>query len=121
MIFGIHGATTPDVLAKVEVNDVIEEDSVISVKIRDSKTNIIRSFTLENEYAVYVQEYKVLRPENLEHKRFFIHYENGKCTEQPIGKKKFRLIHKAVANFLNLEDADNYGSHSFRQTYVRTH
>jgi hypothetical protein len=69
---------------------------------------------VESEYAAYVQKYKELRPENVLHSRFFINYQHGRCTVQPIGRNKFLNAPKAIANFLNLKDAESYTGHSFR-------
>lgn len=116
MIFGIYGATSADELTKVEVNDVNDEGSVITIKIPDTKANGIRTFNIENEYAEYVRKYKRLRPTHARDRRFFLKYLNGKCTIQPIGKHKFLSATKVIANFLNLEDPDNYTGNSFKRT-----
>lgn len=116
MIFGIYGATSADELTNVKVNDITEQGSVFVIKIpRDGKTNA-RTFTVENEYAAYVRKYKKLRPAHIQHRRFFINYQNGKCTVQPIGRNKILNATKVIAHFLNLEDADNYTGNSFRRT-----
>lgn len=115
MLFAIYGATSKDELTNIEVEDVIEQGSVISIKIANTTTNLIRTFTLKTEYAVYVEKYIRLRPQNVQHKRFFINYGDGKCTTQPIGKLRFARTPKIIAHFLNLEDADNYSFHGLRK------
>jgi len=114
LIYGASGRT----LTKVEVNDVIEQGSEFVVQIADAKTNVIRSFTVKNEYAEYVRKYKQMRPANVAHDRFFLTYQKGKCTVQPLGKHKFEHAPKTLAKFLKLEDADNYTCSSFRKESI---
>lgn len=116
MIFGVYGATRADELTKVNVNDVREEGNVLVIKIPETKTNVVRTFTVENEYAALIRKYAKLRPSTVGHNRFFINFQKGKCTPQPIGRNKFLSTPKQIANFLHLEDADNYTGHSFRRT-----
>lgn len=108
-----------DALTKVDVNDVNQEGSVIVIKIPETNKRSVFSFTVENEYAEYVQKYRDLRPENTPHSRFFINYENGGCSLEPIGKNRFFRAPKAIANFLNLKDAENYTSQSFRRESLK--
>lgn len=117
MIFGIFGMTRVQSLIKLDVNDVTEQGSGFVIKVPDA--NGIRSFTVEDIYATYVQKYKDLRPKNVYHSRFFIHFQNGHCTAQPIGKNKFCNVPKIVANFLKLKDADSYSCNSFRQKSLK--
>lgn len=119
MILGLYGVSKADELTKLEVKDVIQQGSAFVIKIPDSKINDIRSLCVENAYAPYVQKYKELRPENISHSRFFINYQKGKCTAQPIGKNKLLSTPKVIAKFLNLEDPENYTLHSFRKKPVK--
>lgn len=114
MIFAIHGATRSETLAKLHVNDVTEQGEVILIKLPETKRNFVRSFIVENdEYLAYVRKYKELRPANIPHSRFFVNYQNGKCTTQPIGRNKFLNTPKNVARFSSLKGAENYQLHSF--------
>lgn len=120
MIFAIYGITKADDLLKLDVNDVIEHGSVFVIKIPDTKKNGLRSITVQNyEYAAYVQKYKELRPENISHSRFFVNYQEGKCTAQSISKKNILSTSKVVANFLNLKDAANYSLLSFHKKSLK--
>lgn len=111
MIFGIHGIISARDLAKLEVKDVLQQGS--TYVITNPERN--RSFTVdESEYATYVRKYIKLRPKITNHSRFFVNYQNGKCTATPYGVNKFHKSPKAIANFLNL-DAENYTCHSFRR------
>lgn len=115
MIFLIYGATSAVGLTQIEMNDVREQGSEFVIKVPETKANGIRSFTVKNEYAEYVKKYKQLRPANVAHDRFFVNYQKGKCTVQPIGRNKFLHAPKLIAKFLKLDDADNYTCHSFRK------
>jgi len=112
MIFLIYGATC-EALTKVEVKNVIEQGSEFVIKIGDGSGT--RSFTVKNGYAEYVRKYKQLRPANVAHDRFFVNFQKGKCTVQPIGRNKFLRAPKAIAKFLKLEDSENYMCSSFRK------
>lgn len=100
------------------LNDVKAQGDVIVVKIPKTKTNIIRSFTIENEYAAIVRTYMILRPPDAPTNRFFLNYRKGECTvpAQPIGKNQFLRMPKMIANFLDLPDAENYTGLSYRRT-----
>lgn len=116
MIFGVYGASRADELTKVETKDVRKEGAVYIIKYEDTKTNIMRSFTVEDEYATYVEKYIALRPINVPHNRFFVNYQKGKCTQQPIGRNKFLGTPKLIADFLGLENAASYTGHSLRRS-----
>lgn len=113
----VYGAIRMDDLTKVDVNDVNEEGSVFVIKFRERKTNLIRSFTVDNECVTFLRKYKKLRPEKISHSRFFLTYRKGKCVVQPIGKNTFMKAPKDVANFLKL-DAENYTCFSFRRDSI---
>lgn len=116
MIFGIYGATRADEITKIELKDVTEQGSLFIIKILETKTKIIRTFIVEEEYAEFVRKYRNLRPLNTSTSRFFINYQNGKCFNQPIGRNKFLGIPKSIAVYLNLAEPQLYTGHSFRRT-----
>lgn len=116
MIFGIYGATRADELTRVDVADVTQQQNVFVINILHTKTNVTRTFTVENEFAEYIIKYRNLRPSKLSTTRFFINYQKGKCTNQPIGKNKFLGTPKVIATYLNLKDPYLYTGHSFRRT-----
>lgn len=115
MIFMIYGVTRTDDLTKVNIHDISEQGSVFVIKYTETKTNVIRSFTVENEYAACMKKYRQLRPAKVAHDRFFLNYQKGKCTVQPIGKNKFLNAPKAIAKFLKLEGLESYTMYSFRR------
>lgn len=48
--------------------------------------------------------------------RFFIHYINGKCTNQHIGIHKIGEVPRFIAEFCQLAHADRYTGHCFRRS-----
>lgn len=116
MIFGVYGAMRSNEFVKLRVVDVIEKDDIFVIQVMENKTRIDRSFIVQNEYAEYVRRYRELRKPGTDTDRFFVNYQKGKCSVQPIGKNKFYDTPKTVATFLGLEDPKNYTGHSFRRT-----
>lgn len=113
-IFGIHGVTKANELTTVTMGDVKEQGEVFVIKIPQMKENIIRTFTVEKDYAGYVKKYQALHP-STPTGRFFVQYQNGKCSMQPIGKGKICSAPKVIAKFLNLPDSGLYNNHSYRK------
>lgn len=112
----MYGAARGDELTNVHVKDVRTEGGVFVIDFPKTKTNVGRMFTVDREYASYLREYMKLRPANVPHTRFFINYQKGQCTTQPIGRNKFLGTPKLIAEFLNLEQPGDYTGHSFRRT-----
>lgn len=124
-IFGILGACRKDELIHVATNDIEKyycdsdtekKNPMILVKIPKTKNGIERSFTVKDEFYKFYEKYATLRPKNVPHSRFFINYQNGKCTQQPIGVNKFASMPKTIAIALNLENPELYTGHCFRRT-----
>lgn len=116
MIFGVYGATRAVELVNINVSEVVERGNIFIINIPNTKTNVDRQFTIEHDYIAYVRKYRDLRPPNVTTARFFINYQKGKCTKQPIGRNKFLNAAKTVATFLHLKDPQLYTGHSFRRT-----
>lgn len=115
-IFGLYGATLAVELTKVVVEDIRVEGEIFMVVIPETKTNLARKFAIDIEYAGFMRKYINLRPKNVPHRRFFLNYQKGKCTQQPIGRNKFLNIPRIIADFLHLENLTLYTGHSFRRT-----
>lgn len=47
---------------------------------------------------------------------FFLNYQNGQCTKQPIGINKFGKMPQIIASYLKLLDPQSYTGHTFRRT-----
>ena len=78
-VFGIYGATRGEELTKVEMEHVREQGSVFVIKIPQTKTKIVRTFTVEDE-ANYIREYAKLRPLNV---RTIVSFSTFKTASAP--------------------------------------
>lgn len=117
LIFGVNGACRGIELLKITVDDIQKHsDTLIIVNLVDTKTKVDRSFVVRDEYVKVVEKYQSLRPSDMPNKRFFIHYQNGKCTKQVIGKNKIGAMPKEIACYLNLPNPEQYTGHCFRRT-----
>jgi hypothetical protein len=58
----------------------------------------------------------MLRPENISHKRLFINYRNKKCTVQPVGVNTLSKFPQKIAQFIGLQNPEEYTGHSFRRS-----
>lgn len=114
-IFGVTGACRGGEFVKIQAKDVEVQGNLIIVRIPKTKTDVPRSFAIEGELARIVKKYIELRPPTAKD-RFFVHYRNGKCSTQFIGKHMFEKMPKEIAKYLNLEDSELYTGHSFRRT-----
>ncbi|XP_051174802.1 uncharacterized protein LOC127290344 [Leptopilina boulardi] len=116
MIFRVFGALRSDELVKVRVVDVKRQGEIFHVNVPVTKTMIPRSFVISDEFCRYVEKYSNLRPKTVSNDRFFLNFQNGKCTVQVIGKNKFASTPQKIAEFLKLPDSKKYTGHSFRRT-----
>ncbi|KAL1516604.1 hypothetical protein ABEB36_000498 [Hypothenemus hampei] len=116
MIFGVAGGCRKGELPNVTINDIQELDGVLVVEMPETKTNIPRSFTIDEPFVTYVKMYLALRPPNVPTDRFFLNYQKGRCTVQVVGINKFGGMPKEVATFLGLKEPHLYTGHAFRRT-----
>lgn len=96
-------------------------NSIITVKIPDSKTNKPRSFVISGQirsfnFVEMYRKYASLRPQSTSHNRFFIRYYDGKCSVQPVGVNTFGKIPSDIAKYLNIENPMEYTGHCFRRS-----
>ncbi|XP_074103492.1 uncharacterized protein LOC141530340 [Cotesia typhae] len=92
------------------------DENTLFIKVPITKNNQPRSFTIDGKYYDYAKEYMDARPKTCKTDRFFLNYQNGRCTCQPIGINKFGSMPRTIAEFLKLENANKYTGHSFRRT-----
>jgi integrase len=96
IVFGISGAYRLEELANISVDDIEDRNSVRVITIPKTKTNKKRVFTIINDNSISALEiyrkYALLRPKNMNHRRFFLQYKNNRCTVQPVGKNTFGTI-----------------------------
>lgn len=117
MALGIAGACRREELCNLTVNDIEDHGSSLAlIKIPKTKTNKPRSFAVTSEIHSLFQKYRLLRPVNCKTDRFFLNYQNGKCTNQPIGINKFSKMPREIATVLKLPNPEKYTGHSFRRT-----
>ncbi|RZC34103.1 Phage integrase domain containing protein [Asbolus verrucosus] len=105
----------------MQVDDVDDRGSVIVVEIPDTKTHKPRTFSIINGsntvHTIDVfRKYRMLRLENISHKRLFISYRNKKCTVQPVGVNTFSKFPQKIAQFIGLQNPEEYTGHSFRRS-----
>ncbi|KAJ0169185.1 hypothetical protein K1T71_015312 [Dendrolimus kikuchii] len=116
LIFGVTGACRIQELTNVTVKNIENHGQMLLVKIPITKNKIPRSFTIHGPFYEIVKKYESLRSPKAKTDRFFLNYQNGKCTCQPIGINKFGSMPKDIAKFLGLADAESYTGHNFRRT-----
>lgn len=97
------------------VTDIEVHENLLIVKLtvtKGKKKN--RSFTITNtvnsgvNYFEIIRKYMRLRPKKCSSQRFLLGYRNGKCTIQPLGKNTVAKFPMRIAEFLDLENADQY-------------
>jgi integrase len=116
LVIGINGACSRQELCKLKINDVEDLGSAALIKIPDARTKKTRMFTITGEFYEIYKKYATLRPSNAYERRFFLNYQNGKCTVQPVGINKFGNIPKQIAGYLHLKNPELYTGHCFRRT-----
>lgn len=111
------GACRRKELMKIELSHVEDLQTALLVHIPDGKNKTERQFAIGGSLYSICKKYMALRPPNLENvtRRFFLNYQRGKCTKQPVGINKFGSIASHVAAFLQLPDASSYTGHCFRR------
>ncbi|CAH0549473.1 unnamed protein product [Brassicogethes aeneus] len=115
-IFGVTGACRCGEFPDILCDYVKPKGDIYLVEIPKTKNCVRRSFTITNEMVDIVGKYAALRPINVKTNRFFLNYQKGKCTVQPIGINKFRKTPQTIAKYLQLDNPELYTGHSFRKT-----
>lgn len=124
-MFGTFGACRKGELVNIKIHDIEQyytdtdrehKNPMILIRIPFTKNGEARSFTIKEPcYSIY-KKYAALRPQNVGHDRFFVNFQNGKCTKQPIGINKFGCMPKMIATFLDLPNPETFTGHCFRHT-----
>ncbi|RZC36074.1 Phage integrase domain containing protein [Asbolus verrucosus] len=79
LIFALNGAMRGEELRSLTLNDIEENESVIVVTLRNTKTKKKRVFTITSEangIELYLK-YRKLKPQNTGHSRFFVCYRSS--------------------------------------------
>lgn len=92
LIFGISGACRGIELANITVNDVKTDTLLQAINLPDTKNKRERTFVVKGDYLKIVKNYQALRPQNVSTNKFFLNYQNGKCTKQVIGRNQFAVF-----------------------------
>jgi integrase len=117
LIFGISGACRREELMKMSLDDIEDLDSVLVLKVPDSKTHSERTFTISNlEYIKMYRKYRALRPPHATSRRLFLRYASGKCSNQNVGINKIGEIPSLIAWYLGKPSAKQYTGHCFRRS-----
>lgn len=121
-IIGISGACRREELTKLRFDDIENKETVLLIRIPETKNNIERVFTVLNppnskiDFLSYIKKYIALRPPAVDSPRFFLKYCNNKCTKQPVGINSFGKMPSVIAKFLNLPNPTGYTGHCFRRS-----
>lgn len=116
LVVGVSGACRKQELAQLKINNIEDMGSAVLIKIPDTKTKRPRAFTLTGEFYNLFKKYAVLRPSNVKDDRFFLNYQNQRCTRQVVGVNKFANIPRQIAAYLNLKNPELYTGHCFRRS-----
>jgi integrase len=122
MIVGIAGACRKSELTFLHVEDIVDNQSYFRVNIPNTKTKVIREFVITKgnidgvNFLDIIKKYINLRPPNVKHNRFFVKYNNGKCSIQPVGINTIGNLPKMIAKHIGLPDCVSFTGHCFRRT-----
>ena len=106
-------------LINITIDDIEYKTDIVLVTVLNTKTNEPRSFEIANQHWInLIQKYTSLRPEQTNHRRFFLTYHRGCCTKQPIGINRMGQLPKAIATFLELPNPERYSGNCFRRSSV---
>lgn len=121
LIVGVSGGCRIDEFTNLTLDNIEDHGSAIVINIVDT-LRATRSFSIMNrpnssvDYLTIFRKYASLRPNHTETTRFFIHYLNGKCSTQVVGKNTLGKIPKKIAEFLGLPEYENFNFYSFKNT-----
>lgn len=120
-IIGLFGACRVEELYKLRITDVEDRGAAMIVSVTDAKDKVDRSFCItDNECGVsfleIIREYLRLRPKNLCHDKFFLTYRNESCINQPVGINALYKMPKIIADYLKLDNPEQYSGHCFRRS-----
>jgi integrase len=121
LTLGVYGACRRDDLVNLNVNNVKDNGTYITIFLKDGKTHSNRTFTVTDEDCPFkpcqiIRKYMSLRPPNIKVDRFFVGYRLGKCFAQVVGKNMFASMPMKVAKFLGLQNPESYTGHAMRRS-----
>lgn len=99
------------------VDNVENNGNHLVINIPDSKTRVQKTFVVVGNFNMDLyKKYEALRPADIQHRRLFLFYNSGKCTEKPVGIKTFQNMPRKIAKFLKLSNTEQYTGHCLRKT-----
>ncbi|XP_048001904.1 uncharacterized protein LOC125238594 isoform X2 [Leguminivora glycinivorella] len=107
LILGINGGLRCKELSNLQTNHIENHGEVFVIKIPESK-----EFVIKGKYYKIMKKYQDLRIASASTNRFFQAYRNGKCRANVIGKNRFGIMPKEIAEFLKLPDPKSYTGHT---------
>lgn len=116
LILGTAGGLRREEIYNICTKDITESDSSLIISIPKTKNGQPKSFVVMGGLRYITTKYQALRPENVPTDKFFINYQNGKCSRQVIGINKIGKIPEKIATFLGKDNPKLYTGHSFRRT-----
>lgn len=115
-IFGISGGLRTCELVDITMEYIQDRGNYLRVDIPKSKNLEPKYFMIDGLFYDTVKTYLNLRPDPCKTDRFLLNFQNGKCTNQPIGKNKAGKFPRAIAEFLGLPNPGRFTGHCFRRT-----
>ncbi|KAJ8969893.1 hypothetical protein NQ317_013150 [Molorchus minor] len=93
LVIGVYGALRRDELLKITIDDIEDNDSIIIIRIPDSKIHTTRGFGISSpdQMKIYLK-YRALRPAVYYESKFFVN------------------------NYLNLARPKTYTGHCFKRS-----
>lgn len=116
LVVGVAGACRKQELSQLMIDNIEDMGSAVLIKIPDTKTKRPRAFTITGEFYNLFKKYALLRPSDVKEHRFFLNYQNQKCTRQPVGVNKLGNVPKQIAAYLKLKNPELYTGHCFRRS-----
>jgi integrase len=113
---GIMGACRSIELYEMKMEDLNDLNATLIITIPKTKTKIVRTFILTDEYYNFVKKYMNLRPPHVTINSFFLNYQKAKCTTQKVGKNKFGIMGNQIASYLGLPNPEKYTGHCYRRS-----
>ncbi|XP_050295536.1 uncharacterized protein LOC126735541 [Anthonomus grandis grandis] len=119
LVMGVFGGLRRDELVKMTIDDIEDRGTVLVIKVPETKTSTLKSFTIIEEdlgALNLIKKYAALRPAEIKERRFFLTYRKSRCTVQPVGKNTIGSVPTLIAKFLKLDNAETYTGHCLRRT-----
>ena len=120
LVMGVFGGLRREEMVKMSTKDITDKGSVLIVKVPETKTGTSKGFTIVEETEInalkLVRKYMALRPNKMNHGRFFVTYRMGRCTVQPVGKNTLGSVPNVIAKYLKLDNPQQYTGHCLRRT-----